>query len=68
MRAWRESRAEQQGITQRRKAKLVPDQVRQIRVLYSSGGVSMGRLAKQFGVSGALVQGIVRRRFWKEIP
>lgn len=50
-----------------RSAKLTEDQVREIRHLYSKGGVTRERLAVRFGVSPATVSHITTRRNWRHV-
>lgn len=47
-------------------AKLTEEQVRDIRLRYSAGGVSMARLAAEFGVNPSTVFYIVRSVTWAE--
>jgi hypothetical protein len=56
-------RGERQGS-----AKLTELEVREIRRRFAAGGVTKERLARQFGVSGATVGQIVRRKKWAYLP
>jgi len=46
------------------RAKLTSEQVLHIRDRYAVGGVSMGKMAGEFGVSKALISDILRRKTW----
>ena len=45
-------------------SKLTPDQVREIRRIYASGGIGCHTLAKQFSVSPPSIHSIVRKKNW----
>lgn len=49
-------------------SKLTEEDVRTIRQRVATGGVSMYRLAKDYGVTLSLVSRIVRRIIWKHVP
>lgn len=48
-------------------AKLTAEQVREIRVRYARGGVTMAVLGQEYGVAGTSVSQIVRRMKWKHV-
>jgi hypothetical protein len=48
-------------------AKLKPEQVQQIRHIYSLGGITQKQLGIQFGVSLPTINDVVTRRHWKHI-
>lgn len=48
-------------------AKLTEEQVKNIRSIFSKGGISKVDLGKQFGVSDSLIRAIVNRICWKHI-
>jgi hypothetical protein len=47
--------------------KLTDDEIREIRAKYATGGYSMRRLGAEYGVSGAMVHHIVRRKNWTHL-
>ena len=47
---------------------LTSQQVQRIRSLYSAGRITQAELGTQFGVSYAVIWGIVHRKTWKHIP
>lgn len=53
--------------TRNGRAKLTDDQVREIRQLYSEGGISQQKIADQFGINQTIVSGIVLRKYWRHI-
>lgn len=48
-------------------AKLTEDIVRQIRMLYAEGSITLDRLAKQFGVTKSTTSRIVLRKTWAHV-
>ena len=50
------------------RTKLTPDEVREIRKRYESGGVTYAQLASEYGVSYPQVLKIVRRQTWVHLP
>lgn len=48
-------------------AKLTAIQVREIRTRYSSGGVSLATLGREYGVFHSNIQAIVNRRSWRHV-
>lgn len=50
--------------TKNPKAKLTEDQVRAIRSMYRSGHIGVPRLGRFYGISGAMVHNIVKRKAW----
>lgn len=48
-------------------AKLTDDQVREIRSRYAAGGVGQRVLAREYGVSGTTIHGIVHRTTWRYV-
>jgi len=48
-------------------SKLSEDQARAIRIRYAAGGVSQHWLAREYGVSPMLINGIVRRKIWRHV-
>lgn len=53
--------------TQHPHARLTDDLVREIRAIHDAGGTSQTSLAKRYGVSAMLINGIVRRTRWKHV-
>lgn len=49
-------------------AKLTEDDVRYIRQAYADGHMSMSALGRRFGVTLALISGIIARRRWRHVP
>lgn len=49
-------------------ARLTDESVREIRATYAAGGTSQTTLAKRYGVSVMLINGIVRRKRWAHVP
>lgn len=50
------------------KAKLTEANVKEIRDIYSLGGIAMREIARQYGVSYSTIHGIICRSHWKHIP
>jgi hypothetical protein len=48
-------------------AKLVPQQVTEIRTLYAAGDTSLNQLSKRFGVAKQNIAAIIHRRSWKHL-
>lgn len=48
--------------------RLTEQDVREIRRRYTAGGVTMRRLADEFGIHNTTVFGIVHRRIWSHVP
>lgn len=48
-------------------AKLTESSVREIRRLYSDGGITKAHLAKQFGVSASNTGSIIKGKIWKHV-
>jgi len=49
-------------------AKLTDEQVIALRQRYATGGVTAAQLAREYGVSQAMVGLIIHRRNWKHLP
>lgn len=49
------------------RAKLSPKQVIEIRERYATGEIYQAELAKEYGVTQAVVQKLIRRKIWKHI-
>lgn len=49
------------------KAKLSPDQVREIRARYAAGGIGLKKLAAMYGVHFYTISLIVNHKIWKDI-
>lgn len=47
--------------------KLTSDQVQEIRARYAAGGIMQTALAKQYGVSNALISGSITRKIWTHV-
>jgi len=52
---------------QERNAKLTEDQVRAIRCRYQAGGISMGQLAREYGVVISTIHVVVHRKHWQHV-
>lgn len=48
-------------------AKLTPEDIRIIRILYGSGQMSQGKLARQYKVSQAAINSICLRKTWQSV-
>lgn len=48
-------------------AKLSEDGIKRIRLKYSGGGISQGKLAEEYGVAKSLIWAILRRKIWKHL-
>jgi hypothetical protein len=48
-------------------SKLTSEQVRELRRMYAAGGVSKNALARAFGISWPVVNGIILRTQWKHV-
>ena len=48
-------------------AKLTEGKVREIRLVWSKGGVTKGDLGRRYGVTGALVGLVVNGKQWKHV-
>lgn len=60
-------RAATEFITQQRLAVLTPQLVREARIIYKAGGISIRNLANQFGVSSGTMQHALEGRTWKYV-
>lgn len=49
------------------KSKITEADVREIRRRWKAGGISQGDLAKEYGISGSNISGIVRGEYWKHV-
>ena len=59
------AKGRQKGMDTHPRAQLTEDDVRAIRALHAAGGITLSRLATQYGAHIATIHSIVSRRTWK---